>query len=128
MVAAPSFAKACSPRRARPHSRFRVSDFRFPVPCAFDLSTAFDSSTFLPSCSLTLLESISMRRPPERKSSGLKLFGMSKCTARAQKNGPRKCPGMCALTKYAGLISFGISVYKEPGGCPRLGSMPPKLR
>src|SRR5713226_1700317 len=56
------------------------------------------------------------RRTPKRKSSGLKLFGISKCTARTQKSPPRKCPAMCALQKYAGLISFGISVYKKPGG------------
>src|SRR5712692_5302376 len=34
---------------------------------------------------------------PKRKSSGLKLFGMSKCTARTQENGLRKCFGMRAL-------------------------------
>ncbi len=58
MDVAPSPARACPPLRACPHSRFPVSDFRFPVPCNFDLSTAFDSSTFLPSRSLTPLESI----------------------------------------------------------------------
>ncbi len=106
MVAALTPVIACSPGRACPHSRFRVSDFRFltsdfqfplgPPLSTFDFST-FDSSTFLLSCSLTLLESIAMRRAPKRKSSGLKLFGMSKCTARTQKNRPRKCLRMRAL-------------------------------
>ncbi len=61
-----------------------------------------------------------MRRASKRKSSGLKLFGMSKCTAKTQKDRPRKCLGMCALTKYAGVISFGISICKKPGGYPPL--------
>ncbi len=125
MVAALTPVIACSPGRACPHSRFRVSDFRFlasdfQFPLALALSTfdfsTFDSSTFLPSRSPTLSESISIRRAPKRKSSGLKLFGMSKCTARPQKNRPCKCLGMCALQKYVGLISFGISTYKKPGG------------
>jgi hypothetical protein len=37
------------------------------------------------------------RRAPKRKSSGLKLFGMSKCAARTQKNRPCKYLGMRAL-------------------------------
>ncbi len=77
---------------ARPHSRFRVSDFRFltsdfqfPLPLRPQLSTGdYELSTF----PLTLVESISMRRAPKRKSSGLKLFGMSKCTAERKRISP----------------------------------------
>ncbi len=101
-----------SPRRASlaspncPHSRLPVPDLRFltsdfQLPLAPALSTCdvstFDSSTFLPSRSLSPLESMPMRRARKRKSSGLKLFGMSKCTARTQKNRPCKCLGMRAL-------------------------------
>ncbi len=57
-------------------------------------------------------------RAPKRKSLGLKLFGMSKRTAKTQKSSPCKCLGMFTLQKYAGLISFRISVYKKPGGYP----------
>ncbi len=86
---------------ACPHSLFPISDFRFltsdfqfPLPLRPQLSTGdYELSTF----PLTLLESISMRRAWKRKSSGLKLFGISKCTARTQKNRPCKCLGMRAL-------------------------------
>jgi hypothetical protein len=124
MDVAPSLAITCPPRRAYPHSRlliplfrFLTSDFQFPFSPALstcDVST-FDSSTFLPSRSLSPLEPMPMRRAPNGKSSGLKLFGISKCTARTRKSRTCKCPGMCALQKYAGLISFRISVCKNLG-------------
>ncbi len=119
MVAAPS-----PPRRASlaspncPHSRFLTSDFQFLLAPALStvdcqpLTGDYELSTF----SLTLSEPISMWRAWKRKSSGLKLFGMSKCTAKTQEYRPCKCPGMCNITKYAGLISFRISVCKKPGG------------
>ncbi len=84
---------------ARPHSRFPISNFRF-LTSDFQFPLAPALSTFnyqLSPFSSTLLESISIRRAQKRESSGLKLFGMSKCTARTQKNRPRKCPGMRAL-------------------------------
>ncbi len=120
--------RACPPRRASlaspkcPHSRFLTSDFRFPLAPALstcDVST-FDSSTFLPSRSLSPLESISMRRAPKGKSSGPKLFAMSKCAARTQKNRPCKCLGMRALQSMRVSSPLESVFAKNLGGTPRL--------
>src|SRR5713226_7005124 len=94
-----------TPGRPRPQSRLLIPDFPF-LNSDFQLALA------------SVLSTLSMRRAPKRKSSGLKLFGMSKRRARTQKNRPRKCLGMCCITKYAGLIFFRINVCKKPGGSP----------
>jgi hypothetical protein len=59
------------------------------------------------------------RRAPKRKSSGLKLFGMSKCAARTQKNRPCKCLGMRALQ------STWVSSPLESVFAKNLGGTPP---
>jgi hypothetical protein len=141
MDVAPSPTRACPPalwrgmptrsgvyarRWACAHSRLSVSDSRFLTPdfqfaLAPALSTrdfsTFDSSTFLPSSSLSPLESMSMRPAPKRKSSGLKLFGMRKCTARTQESQPRKFLGMCALQSMR--VSSPLeSVFAKNRGVP----------
>src|SRR5713101_5279948 len=52
------------------------------------------------------------------RSSGLKLFGMSKCTARAQKNRPCKCLGMRALQSMRVSSPLESVFAKNLGGPP----------
>jgi hypothetical protein len=52
------------------------------------------------------------------RSSGLKLLGMSKCTARTQKNPPHKCLGMCALQSMRVSSPLESVFAKNLGGPP----------
>ncbi len=53
-------------------------------------------------------------------SSGLKLFGMSKCTAKTQKSRPRKCLGMRALQSMRVSSPLESVFAKNLGGGPPL--------
>jgi hypothetical protein len=134
MVAAPSLDSACPPPRACPHSRFLIFNFRF-LTSGFQSRLVSCLSTLnyeLSTCSLQFplpvhsrppplnsrLATISFLPAPKRKSSGLKLFGMSKCTSGTQKDRLRKCLGMGALQSMRVSSPLESVFAKNLGGPP----------
>ena len=110
MVATPSLAIACPPRRACLHSRFPVSDFRF-LSSDFQFPLAPALSTV--NCLLSRLESAFIRIGPilPRKS-----FGMREPVEKVASIRVFKCFRVCALKMSAFVTYLECAFTKNPGG------------